>query len=103
MKPRRGAPSFLRSNKRKSGRDHPLIETYSLSQAKASLGRLILKVEKGATVYIIRGQKRFVLQAVPELEPIPTRPPGYFQFDQEDIALDKKLSAVNVIPALESE
>ena len=30
------------------------------------------------TVYIVRGQQRFLLQAVPPIDPIPLRPPGYF-------------------------
>ena len=73
-------------------------ETYTLSKAKAHLGRLLQKTERGNTIYIQRGQKRFLLQFVPEIEPIPFRPPGYFEFDEEDMKLDKKLSSANVVP-----
>jgi hypothetical protein len=34
---------------------------------------------------------------VREIEPIPVRPPGYFEFDEEDIELDKKLAAANIV------
>jgi hypothetical protein len=36
------------------------------------------KGQKGETVYIIRGQQRFILQEVPPIDPIPLRPAGYF-------------------------
>ena len=78
-------------------------ETYSLSEAKAYLGRLLQKTETGKTVYIRRGQKRFLLQFVPAVEPIPLRPPGFFQFDDEDVQLDKKFSSANVIPQTDLE
>ena len=50
----------------------------SLSKAKTYLGRLIEKAAKGETVYILKGQRRFLLQEVPPIDPIPIRPPGYF-------------------------
>jgi len=77
--------------------------SYSLSTAKTYLGRLVEKAKKGETVYIVRGRERFILQAVPEIEPIPMRPVGYFQFDEEDIELDKRFAKASVMPDLKSE
>src|SRR5436309_16022724 len=72
--------------------------TYTLSTAKTYLGRLVDKARKGERVYIPSGHERFILQVVPEIEPIPMRPPGYFKFDEEDIELRKKFAKVSVIP-----
>lgn len=72
-------------------------ETYSLSRAKAYLGRLTEKAVRGETVYIIHGRHRFLLQPVLEIEPIPVRPVGYFGLDAEDLALDNRLASANVI------
>jgi hypothetical protein len=77
--------------------------TYSLSTAKSYLGRLADKARKGEAVYILRGSERFILQAVPDIEPIPMRPPGYFEFDAEDRNLDRRFAKASVIPALRSE
>jgi hypothetical protein len=54
------------------------IEAFSLSYAKTFLGRLLEKAGKGETVYIIRGERRFIVQEVPPIDPIPIRPAGYF-------------------------
>jgi hypothetical protein len=77
--------------------------TYNLSTAKTYLGRLADKAMKGEPVYILRGSERFILQAVPDIEPIPMRPAGYFEFDAEDRSLDKRFAKTSVIPALRSE
>jgi hypothetical protein len=53
-------------------------DSFSLSHAKTYLGRLIEKAAKGETVYILRGQQRFLLQELPPIDPIPMRPSGYF-------------------------
>ena len=53
-------------------------QSFTLSHAKTYLGRLVDKAMEGETVYIVRGPHRFILQHVPEIEPIPLRPPGYF-------------------------
>jgi hypothetical protein len=39
--------------------------SFSLSNAKTYLGRLVEKARKGQTVYIVRGEDRFILQVVP--------------------------------------
>ena len=77
--------------------------TYSLSTAKTYLGRLADKASKGEAVYILRGSERFILQVIPDIEPIPMRPTGYFEFDAEDRSLDKCFAKAIVIPALRSE
>lgn len=53
-------------------------QTFSLSNAKTYLGRLLKKASRGETIYIVAGRQRFALQEVPEIEPIPIRPPNYF-------------------------
>lgn len=78
------------------------VQVYTLSQAKAFLGRLADKARSGAPVYIICGRQRFILQEVPEIMPIPLRPEGYFAYEKEDITLDKKLSAATVNPRRDS-
>jgi hypothetical protein len=77
--------------------------TYSLSTAKTYLGRLADKARKGEPVYILRGAERFILQALPNIEPIPMRPAGYFEFDAEDRTLDKRFATASVIPAPQFE
>ena len=49
-----------------------------MSRAKTYLGRLVEKAGNGEAVYIVRGQRRFLLQEVKPIDPIPIRPPGYF-------------------------
>ncbi len=53
-------------------------QTFTLSNAKTYLGRLLQKAVNGEAVYIVRGHRRFVLQEAPPIDPIPIRPPGYF-------------------------
>ena len=95
----------LRTASRKSRKGQRTLRanTYTLSSAKTYLGRLVEKARKGEVVYILRGSERFILQAVPEIEPIPMRPAGYFQFDKEDIELDKRFAKASVVPDLKSE
>jgi hypothetical protein len=76
-------------------------DVFSLSNAKTYLGRLIEKAHKGETVYIIKGQQRFLLQEVPEVEPIPMRPPGYFAkcYSKQEIGEDNRLAKASVVRA----
>jgi hypothetical protein len=87
--------------RRRPGREREAMEEaeiYTLSKAKVALGRLLAKSDNGKNVYIVRGRKRFLLQPVREIEPIPMRRLGYFEFDKEDIELDKKFANANVVP-----
>jgi len=54
------------------------LQTFTLSKAKTYLGRLMEKASRGEPVYIVKGRQKFMLQEVPEIEPIPLRPPGFF-------------------------
>ncbi len=74
-------------------------ESFSLSRAKTYLGRLLEKVRKGETVYIERGRHRFVLQEVLPIDPIPTRPPGYFAscYRKVEIQEENRLAKSSVI------
>jgi hypothetical protein len=74
-------------------------QLFTLSNAKTYLGRLIEKASRGETIYIVRGPRRFVLQAVPEIDPIPIRPPNYFVnvYNQAEIREDNQLAKASVI------
>ena len=78
-------------------------DSYTLSRAKTYLGRLLEKAQNGQTVYILRGRSRFILQPVPEIEPIPMRPPGYFAscYSKADAKLENKLGSASVVKAPE--
>jgi hypothetical protein len=74
-------------------------QLFSLSKAKTYLGRLVEKAGRGETVYIVKGHRRFVLQPVPEIEPIPMRPPGYFAnvYSRAEIQEENRLAKASVI------
>jgi hypothetical protein len=76
-------------------------QLFTLSNAKTYLGRLLKKAGRGETVYIVTGQRRFVLQAVPEIEPIPMRPAGYFAntYSRTEIQEDNRLAKASVVRA----
>ena len=76
-------------------------QIFPLSHAKTYLGRLVEKAGRGETVYIVRGHRRFVLQAVPEIEPIPMRPPGYFAnvYGKAEIQEQNRLAKSSIIRA----
>jgi hypothetical protein len=77
------------------------VQELPLSKAKAYLGRLLASAVAGKIVYIRSGMKRFQLQYIPEIEPIPIRPPGYFNdmLSPEEIDLENKLAKSSVIEA----
>ena len=76
-------------------------ESFSLSNAKTYLGRLMEKVRKGQTVYIVRGEHRFILQEVPRIDPIPIRPAGYFAnyYSKEEVREQNRLAKASVVRA----
>ncbi len=57
------------------------------------------KASRGETVYIIKGRQRFILQEVPEIDPIPMRPAGYFTkaYNQAEIQEDNRLAKASVV------
>ncbi len=76
-------------------------QMFTLSNAKTYLGRLVEKASRGETVYIVTGQRRFVLQEVPEIEPIPMRPAGYFAnaYSRTEIQEDNRLAKASIVRA----
>ena len=76
-------------------------QIFTLSNAKTYLGRLMEKAGRGETVYIVKGRQRFILQEVPEIEPVPIRPPNYFAnaYSQAEIQEDNRLAKASVIRA----
>jgi hypothetical protein len=74
---------------------------FTLSNAKTYLGRLMEKASRGEPVYIVRGRQRFILQQVPEIEPIPMRPPGFFAnvYTPAEIQEDNLLAKASVVRA----
>lgn len=76
-------------------------QLFTLSSAKTYLGRLVAKASRGETVYIVAGRRRFVLQEIPEIEPIPMRPAGYFAaaYSAAEIQADNRLAKASVIRA----
>jgi hypothetical protein len=76
-------------------------QTFTLSHAKTYLGRLVEKASRGESVYIVTGQRRYLLQAVPDIEPIPMRPAGYFAnaYSRAEILEDNRLAKASVIRA----
>lgn len=76
-------------------------QLFTLSSAKTYLGRLVEKAGRGETVYIVKGRRRFVLQEVPEIEPIPMRPAGFFvnAYSRAEIREDNKLAKASVVRA----
>ena len=78
-------------------------DTFSLSKAKTYLGRLASRAAQGKEVYIVRGSQRFMLQHLPEIEPIPQRPPGFFAdgYTREEIELENRLSTASPVEKLD--
>ena len=76
-------------------------DSFSLSNAKTYLGRLMEKASKGQSVYIVRGERRFILQEVPSIDPIPMRPAGYFANcdSKEEIQAQNRLAKASIIRA----
>ena len=76
-------------------------DSFSLSKAKTYLGRLMEEASKGQTVYIVRGEHRFLLQEVPPIDPIPIRPAGYFAncYSKEEAREQNRLAKASVVRA----
>src|SRR5579885_2921380 len=88
-----------RRNRSPRSRFNDRTETYSLSKAKTYLGRLVEKTVKGDPVFIMRGTQRVMLQHVPEIAPIPKRPPGYFAncYTKAELQLENRLAEASTI------
>jgi len=69
------------------------MEILTLSQVKPRLGRLLDRVLQGEPIVIRKGGRLVQLTEYIVPEPIPERPPGYFQRRAKDYG------AVNAAPA----
>ena len=76
-------------------------QLFSLSSAKTYLGRLVEKAGRGETVYITKGHRRFILQEVPEIDPIPVRPAGFFAnaYSKTEVQEENRLAKSSAIRA----
>jgi hypothetical protein len=74
-------------------------DSFTLSKAKTYLGRLMDKASRGETVYIVRGEYRFVLQRVQPIDPIPMRPLGYFAncYSKAEMQEENRLAKASVV------
>jgi len=99
--PRIGCSQAIKVARRSS--KQPTVDfgskSFGLSCAKTYLGRLMEKASKGEVVSIVRGQRRFILQEVPQTDPIPIRPPGYFAnaYTAAEIQDENRLAKASVI------
>lgn len=59
----------------------------TISQARSKLGSLVDQAVKGKSVYLKRGPHLLRLERVTSRGAIPSRPVGYFKFDDELTAL----------------
>lgn len=93
--------NMTRSRRKNAGvsRFNAQLESYPLSKAKTYLGRLLDRAARGQVVYITSGSQRFVIQPLPEISPIPQRPPGYFEncYTQEEIRQENRLAEASVV------
>jgi hypothetical protein len=76
-------------------------QSFSVSVAKTYLGRLMEKAGKGEIVYIERGRRRFALQEIPLIDPVPIRPAGYFAdcYGKAEIREENRLAKASVVRA----
>ena len=61
-----------------------MLKSLTVSEAKPKLGRLLDKAGAGQAVYLRRKDQLFRLEPVAEIEPIPNRPFGYFDCEEDD-------------------
>ena len=72
----------------------------AVSEAKARLGPLLDGVTRGKELLIRRKQRLYRVEEVAEIVPIPTRPAGYFSFDDD---LTKLADRANTSYPIEDE
>ena len=74
-------------------------QSFTLNKAKTYLGRVVEKVAKGETVYILKEKQRFMLKEVPPIDPVLIRPAGYFAqcYNFTEIREENRLAKASVI------
>jgi hypothetical protein len=72
--------------------------TISISEAKQRLGEFADRAIEGEQIVILRKSKLLVLKPLELPEPVPMRPPGYFQdcYDEDAVKESNKLAARSV-------
>jgi len=75
-----------------------MTTTLSISEAKQRLGEIADRAIQGEQIIIIRKSKLLVLKELEIPEPIPLRPPGYFDdcYDKDDAMEANKLESQSV-------
>ncbi|HWB58748.1 MAG TPA: type II toxin-antitoxin system prevent-host-death family antitoxin [Chthoniobacteraceae bacterium] len=74
------------------------MTTISVSEAKQRLGEIADRVIQGEQIVIVRKSKLLVLKQLEIPEPIPMRPPGYFDdcYDEAEVNELNMLAAHSV-------
>jgi hypothetical protein len=62
-----------------------MLKALTVSQAKPRLGSLLDQATRGKTVYLRRKNRLFRIEPVTEVEPLPLRPTGYFEFAEDEL------------------
>jgi hypothetical protein len=72
--------------------------TISISEAKQRLGEMADRAIEGEHIVIVRKSKLLVLKPLEMPEPVPMRPPGYFEdcYDEETAKESNRLAARSV-------
>ena len=72
--------------------------TVSISEAKQRLGEIADRAIEGEHIVIVRKSKLLVLKPLELPEPVPMRPPGYFQdcYDQDAAEESNRVAARSV-------
>ena len=72
--------------------------TISVSEAKQRLGEIADRVIEGEQIVIVRKSKLLVLKQLEIPEPVPMRPPGYFDdcYSESDVKELNKLASYSV-------
>ena len=72
--------------------------TVSISKAKQRLGEIADRAIEGEHIVILRKSKLLVLKPLELPEPVPMRPPGYFEdcYDREAIRESNRLASQSV-------
>ena len=61
-----------------------MLKAFTVSEAKPKLGSLLDKVGDGKAIYLRRKERLYRIEPVAEVEPIPSRPFGFFAVDGAD-------------------
>ncbi|MFZ0918395.1 MAG: hypothetical protein WAN04_16005 [Candidatus Udaeobacter sp.] len=72
--------------------------TVSISEAKQRLGEIADRAIEGEHIVIVRKSKLLVLKPLELPQPVPLRPPGYFEdcYDREGTKESNRLAAQSV-------